>query len=97
MSKQGFTPGPWSACKALPHSTEFHVLAGTTEIAITYASDGLDEPTAFPSEANARLIAAAPDLLEALERLVEPYDAAVSYSCAVDAAIAAIAKAKGEA
>jgi len=34
---------------------------------LVYDNNGMDEPTLFPGEANAKLIAAAPDLLEALE------------------------------
>lgn len=49
-------------------------------------------------EANARLIAAAPDMLEALERLVANLDEGDFVSTTrIDEASAAIAKAKGEA
>jgi hypothetical protein len=55
-----------------------------------YAKDALD---------NARLIAAAPDLLEACEALLEAYEFTIApmHSEAIDKARAAIAKAKGEA
>jgi hypothetical protein len=57
----GHTPGPW---KALPdtgsESFAFEVTGQRMEgVALVYAYD-------TPSDANARLIAAAPDLLEAL-------------------------------
>ena len=47
------------------------------------------------AEANARLIAAAPELLEALEGLLEAVSDGAEY-IATDAAVAAIKKAKGE-
>jgi hypothetical protein len=61
----GHTPGPW---KALPdtgsESFAFEVTGQRMEgVALVYAYD-------TPSAANARLIAAAPDLLEALQSLL---------------------------
>lgn len=50
-----------------------------------------------PSEADARLIAAAPDLLEALERTVQRLEGDWAATKEVGMARAAIAKARGEA
>ena len=47
-------------------------------------------------KANAKLIAAAPDLLEALIDCIEIFDAMNTKAITVDKARAAIAKAKGE-
>lgn len=59
--------------------------------------DRSGEPTTDTQDANARLIAAAPDLLAACEAYAEAYDAATG-TIHVDPAIrAAIARAKGEA
>lgn len=56
------TPGPWGLSKAI----HVQVMAGGLHVAtIPRAADG------DWSEANARLIAAAPDLLEALKGLVD--------------------------
>jgi hypothetical protein len=52
----------------------------------------------MPNEANARLIAAAPALLVALESMVERFDGFVEHdgsTLSIDMARAAIAKAKG--
>jgi len=61
------TPGLWKARKSGMYG-EFGIFAADDEIASVNICDGYDEPKQFPAEANARLIAAAPDLLAALER-----------------------------
>lgn len=61
----GPTPGPWTARKA--HSGIWDVFAGDCNVVTVYGS-GIYPPA---NEANARLIAAAPDLLAALEGLTE--------------------------
>ena len=77
------TPGPWTFAKG-PHRIEVH-----TTPALAYAFSISDE-------ANARLIAAAPDLLAALEALFEDkYLADPINADRMRAARAAIAKAKG--
>lgn len=73
---------------------------------ISIAMPDRDEPRTNPTErdANARLIAAAPELLEALEALANRVDPAnkkrdltiTSFVAALKKARAAIAKAKGE-
>ena len=91
------TPGPWhvghfrNGCDIVgPHGED---------IGYVNASDGADEPTSYPVEANARLIAAAPDLLAAarlaLEEMVQTVATRNSFTDAVDALDAALAKAEG--
>lgn len=88
MSKH--TPGPWRI-GAQPPNGELTI--GTEQgLMVAVATTGLDMPT----EANARLIAAAPDLLEALERIANMDS--MSYHSLESAKItarAAIAKATG--
>lgn len=90
------TPGPWSVEKCVANHLHPYYEQGT--IIQTVDSEVADECIATievseRDEANAYLIAAAPELLEALEGLVEniPHHDSVSW----DKAHAAIAKAKG--
>lgn len=57
------TPGPWKAGTINTNGLPFAPITATTLIAKVYSTAYLDHPQA---EANARLMAAAPDLLEAL-------------------------------
>lgn len=99
------TPGPWSAVIGSSFWTVEE--GGGQRIANTLDSEcvfiGSDEYN--HSEANAHLIAAAPDLLEALESALEAFEE-IQGSCSTDRIIcqeesqkarAAIAKAKGQA
>ena len=84
------TPGPWSnkgrnQVPGLPHSA----VVATTLIARVYSTHFGDDAQ---EEANADLIAAAPDLLAALIGVVKVADRA---TVEFDAARAAIAKATG--
>lgn len=94
------TPGPWKALKATVRgeTTEWFVTDDDDEGVAVIASCVTDK-TGEPSEANARLIAAAPELLEALEGLCGLAELRPGhlqdYKAAVAAARAAIAKAKG--
>jgi hypothetical protein len=100
----GYTPGPWHT-KREGLSTiyvEANIGGGWVQ---EVAACGPTE-TADQKEANARLIAAAPELLEALERIAVLYEKdtdADNYEQAANAyemrciARAAIAKARGEA
>lgn len=99
MSEAKHTPGPW---EWVPGKRSFQ---GSIEPDIC---DFGDDTTYYPTEgappnlANARLIAASPCLLEALEELVDLFDGLVSGEYQPDSfttqpARAAIAKAKGEA
>ncbi len=65
MSENKHTPGPWSARKAAHGPID--ILAADGRDIVTLYGGGVDEAPAD----NARLIAAAPELLEAL-RKVEP-------------------------
>ena len=78
------TPGPWEST------------LGASGCQAVEAEDGT-VVASYVSEANARLIASAPDLLEALESLVANLAEGDFISeTRIDAARAAIAKAAGE-
>ena len=86
--REGHTPGPWTV------EAYDLVLANGLRVADCKVSGASLDETA----ANARLIAAAPDLLEALERLADSdfvRDAIGEGN--LEAAYAAIAKARGHA
>lgn len=82
------TPGPWH----IEHTV--HVLdENRTRIAdVCDRYDGTNNNFRSSAEANARLIAAAPELLEALEKLLAATSGHQEFR---DAAYAAINKAKG--
>lgn len=84
LSPTSHTPGPWKAVNR-PYTTragerrdDWRVEgARGDELVELYASDGADEPTSFPSAANAHLIAAAPELYAVLkqsERAIQSLD-----------------------
>jgi hypothetical protein len=88
------TPGPWRSLIIAPNNMD----SGTTMVATPNGSglaiDCADSGLTFAeSAANARLIAAAPDLLEALKGVLRVADRATDE---FDAARAAIAKAAPE-
>lgn len=93
MSAGKHTPGPWEVTAANWDGCE----AGETNYTIRM-------PEQVASKANARLIEAAPELLEALNRLViaadsiggEHVEGAAELDAAAGEARAAIAKATGE-
>lgn len=94
-----YTPGPWTVSSEYGDSGEYTI----TE---AYAPMGGGPISREEDHANARLIAAAPDLLEAMEALFENcamihmYRGEIDNTKQADAAIlaarAAILKAKGE-
>ena len=90
MSAQ-HTPGPWTQGTS-ENGVECVWLDGHTESVRDMGDDGtwIDCNT----EANARLIAAAPDLLEALRSLLDALPSATTHP-AIRSARAAIAKATG--
>lgn len=87
------TPGPWTLFHHEASGTRY-IDAGTVQMQITRTSDA----GASQMDANARLIAAAPELLDALVALyaVARVDRNESYSAIANAA-AVIAKATGAA
>ncbi len=94
MSKH--TPGPWAVFRRDGYSTYIHAIneggeINTFQVASCHSATSRKYfPTRGEAEANARLIAAAPDLLEALKELTLERGM-------TDKARAAIAKAKGQA
>lgn len=90
-SKHSFTPGPWEL--RYTDSYEYKVYAGSIVsddfARIATASDLFDDN----GEANARLIAAAPDLLYVAELVVSWLDEEEGAHALCDKARAAIAKA----
>lgn len=100
MSKH--TPGPWIPLKGIFWSVENE---DGYRIASLVESENIGLPPNDDSQANANLIAAAPDLLEALVSLTEDAFPQFTGGCvgtfdirkgAYEAALAAIARAKGE-
>lgn len=87
------TPGPWRQNLYLGGAYAIDHIAPNGDILARVAVvDGLME-----SKANALLIAAAPDLLEACKKLITGWQSDTdTLQVAIDAARAAIAKAEGE-
>ena len=100
MSDAKFTPGPW----AVDNRASFCVNAerdgaagGVCSTGGYYASWRDGEELMLENQANAHLIAAAPELYEALERMVADYDIGeMTETPILDVANAALAKARGE-
>lgn len=88
MSK--YTPGPWETLAYISHEqqTDFILVKIGRRVHMVGYSD--------EDKANARLIAAAPELLEALEAILEDAFGGMDTLARIQAAEAAIAKAKGE-
>jgi hypothetical protein len=101
------TQGPWELCHGGYGGPsgfvidEYYVLNRTVADDVAIAADIVDPATQMPSEANARLIAAAPELLEALQLVECVYRKNCvnegEPSSVLDSMQAAIAKATGEA
>ena len=97
--KTQHTPGPWKINKKYSFSVEtLSDGQGINIIAECSDPDGIR--SAGEDSANAKLIAAAPDLLAALEAIIKmigPYAGQGRMDTEISAARAAIAKARGEA
>ncbi len=104
MSKEAkFTPGPWRVSTGDGYNAldgiAFHgVWSGDTCVATTGLLNAGDDDQ---SVSDAHLIAAAPDMYEALEKLLDKYRSSVSYEKGhdydlSDMAESALAKARGE-
>ncbi|MBC2594913.1 hypothetical protein H5P28_11655 [Ruficoccus amylovorans] len=93
------TPGPWAYNATSEGWFDVGPIGGRYRgcTANVFNAECIGGITNAEAEANARLIAAAPDLLEALEDIVDVLDALGEALAKVKDARAAIAKAKGEA
>jgi hypothetical protein len=91
-----FTPGPWRVTRRIPSPiTSEWVIAGAKPGYLAEVHDCGSGDV----QADARLIAAAPELLGALRQIVEYWDSIVPTDCVSEMhakAHAAIAKATGE-
>lgn len=103
MSKTEHTPGPWSIHHTEPRSGEVAVVYCTTTGYVNICGASDREWSNSINDANAHLIAAAPDLYEAAYEALEDMQA-VRHSCGtyelqgtVEKLTAALAKARGEA
>lgn len=95
------TPGPWTVNPHFNHGAEVRSLASVAwcSVASTHGASSSQSIDAAEARANARLIAAAPDLLEALEEAIRDHDDFEDGRLSgntVATMYAAIAKAKGE-
>ena len=92
MSDAKHTPGPWSTSEWPSREKDYiRIFAGTTYVGSVGNSDDPFERT----EANARLIKAAPDLLAACEAVISAGESENLPTTVYDAVEAAIAKAEG--
>ena len=90
------TPGPWTMHPRFDDGAEVRALLAPVAwcgVATTVGSSGDQSIDAAEARANARLIAAAPDLLEACERLLNGGWPHAEKD--IELACSAIAKAKG--
>lgn len=105
MSAPKFTPGPWRIERSNDGEDwtrgAWDLVAGKGQDRVVLASRAPWSKRAVESEANAHLVAAAPDMFEALARLVAAiYETTPSFTPrleqALDLAVDAAAKAIGD-
>lgn len=89
----GYTPGPWSIDNC---DGGFAIRPEDTGWLLSFISSHAFSSRYHDAEANARLMAAAPELLEALETLSDDCKTAGYHFGSMDMAERAIAKARGE-
>ena len=102
MAKEAHTPGPWSARSTEDGSAEWEVVkwdaSKPTPEEPWFVAVCMDDSDGATSEANARLIAAASELFDALEAArIELEARGCRNNGTMDLVEAAIAKARGEA
>jgi hypothetical protein len=68
MTNTKHTPGPWN--RNIPPATKYATIYSGRNTHIAYVTNSLNELSGEEVEANMNLIVAAPDLLEALETLI---------------------------
>lgn len=100
MSKH--TQGPWRIDLETQHDCSYSrssnaIVGANGEPVVLFDPSESEYSWALdPDSADARLIAAAPDLLAALELIVQVYDQGHGIECVIGAGRTAIAKATGE-
>lgn len=75
MSKTAWTKGPWTRCTGGTVNPKIYGIDGRDGRAVI-RWQGIAKPESLESQANAHLIAAAPELYEALNRAMVELDAA---------------------
>lgn len=91
------TPGPWTVDHYLPGQSgdgQLHICGDERRIPLAVL-----DPDDIEAEANARLIAAAPEMLEALRQItayVVERDSCLDAKAVARVAVAALAKAEGQ-
>lgn len=88
-----FTPGPWFTTGTMTKYVEARIDGGLIQEIAAVGPTAADNGYGAQQEANARLIATAPELLEALEAIHENCDLPDEYGLMIERVIA---KARGE-
>lgn len=99
--KEQFTPGPWQACKMKHCHPQLIgetccVKIGKTVLALDYVGFGHENKDYERSEANAALIAAAPEMYEALSDICKVFKMDGRFSKTVSELEKLLKKARGE-